>query len=99
MEVQKTQNRQNRLWRILLLLLLLLTIISLLGDFAAWLIRLHGGLSFSVNHAATIGIIGGADGPTAIFVTASGAPLWQIMLKLFALTLSLLGLKYLKKRK
>lgn len=32
------------------------------------------GLDFSVNEAATIGIIGGADGPTTIFLAAKLAP-------------------------
>ena len=32
------------------------------------------GLGFGVNEAASIGIIGGADGPTAIFVTKTLAP-------------------------
>ena len=32
------------------------------------------GLSFTPNEAASIGIIGGADGPTAIFVTSKLAP-------------------------
>ncbi len=33
-----------------------------------------GGLSFTAQEAASIGIIGGADGPTAIFVTSRLAP-------------------------
>ena len=98
METQK-QIKQNRLWQFLLLVVLVMALFSLLGDVVAWLIRLRGGIFFGVPHAATIGIIGGADGPTAIFVTASSSPFWQILLKLSLLILSLLGLYHLRKRK
>ncbi|WP_197481200.1 sodium ion-translocating decarboxylase subunit beta, partial [Oleiphilus sp. HI0086] len=33
-----------------------------------------GGVSFTIEEAATIGIIGGADGPTSIFVSSVLAP-------------------------
>ncbi len=50
-----------------------------LGVFAAFLLALVLGaavpsIGFDVNDAASIGIIGGADGPTAIFVTKTLAP-------------------------
>ncbi len=43
-----------------------------LGIFAAFLIAMF--LGFSIQEAASIGIIGGADGPTAIFTTGLMAP-------------------------
>lgn len=43
-----------------------------LGIFIAFILALL--LGFDVNGAASIGIIGGADGPTAIFVTSQLAP-------------------------
>lgn len=43
-----------------------------LGIFAAFLIALF--LGFPIQEAASIGIIGGADGPTAIFITGLMAP-------------------------
>ena len=43
-----------------------------LGIFIAFMLALL--LGFDVNGAASIGIIGGADGPTAIFVTSQLAP-------------------------
>lgn len=46
--------------------------------------------------AQTIGIIGGADGPTAIFVT--GDPLSTIVSTVLAVAIALLILKYLKKK-
>ena len=33
------------------------------------------------NEAASIGIIGGADGPTSIFVATSIAPMWKIIVQ------------------
>ena len=59
---------------------LLLGAAAQLGIFITFLaaVNLGGlgieGLSFTANEAASIGIIGGADGPTAIFVTSKLAP-------------------------
>ena len=56
---------------------LLLGAAAQLGVFAAFLMALALGalgLGFGVNEAAAIGIIGGADGPTAIYVTKTLAP-------------------------
>lgn len=85
-----------KLSRILLLAGMVLVFIDLLGEAIAWLILLKGGVSFSAGNAATIGIIGGADGPTAVFVTASAAPIWQTMLKCLLLVLGFFGLRQLK---
>ena len=54
--------------------------------------RLLEGLD-SAREAATIGIIGGADGPTAIFVTgkvSSGFPDWDVILAAAILIVSIL---------
>jgi oxaloacetate decarboxylase beta subunit len=56
---------------------LLLGAAAQFGVFAAFIMALvlgAMGLGFGVNEAASIGIIGGADGPTAIFVTKTLAP-------------------------
>ncbi|BAK81578.1 sodium ion-translocating decarboxylase subunit beta [Candidatus Arthromitus sp. SFB-rat-Yit] len=45
---------------------------SQIGIFVAFLIAMY--LGFSVNESASIGIIGGADGPTAIYLTSKLAP-------------------------
>ncbi len=52
--------------------LFLLGAAAQIGIFGALLMALL--LGFDLNQAASIGIIGGADGPTAIFVTARLAP-------------------------
>lgn len=66
---------------------------------AGLLISKAGGISFPVRKAATIGIIGGADGPTAIFVTASPGSGWEILLWAALLTGGILGLRHFRKRK
>ena len=45
----------------------------LLGSLISRIIAFFAGVSIAVRESATIGVIGGADGPTAIFVTA---PRW-----------------------
>lgn len=52
--------------------LMLIGAAAQLGIFGAYLFALH--LGFSPNEAGAIGIIGGADGPTAIFLTSKLAP-------------------------
>ena len=97
--MQKTEKRQSekliRLLRFLLSAAVLFLFLSCLGDLAAWLIRVAGGFSFSVHHASTIGIIGGADGPTAIFVTAFVGPVWKTALKILLFLLSIPVWRYL----
>lgn len=72
------QKQKKPLWPFAFAALSVVSGLKLLGYLAAWLMT--KGLSFPVGKAATIGIIGGADGPTAIFVTAAAAPAWEILL-------------------
>lgn len=73
--------------------------VKVLSCCAAFLIsRIYGGISFPVSEASTIGIIGGADGPTAIFVTASAAPVWQLMLWILLLAVGIYGICKTKRR-
>ena len=70
-----------RLLRVVCGALAVFGILKVFGFLAAWLIGdVIGGISFSVTNAATIGVIGGADGPTAVFVTASKGPVWELAL-------------------
>ena len=65
--------------------------LGLLGYLAAWLIgTVLGGISFSLP-AASIGVIGGADGPTAIFVTAAAGSVWEPVLWAVLLAAGILG--------
>ena len=91
--------KKKTLLRLACLLLAILSGFNLLTGIAAWLIaHVFGGLSFNVNHASTIGIIGGADGPTAVFVTASPAPAWELLLWLALLALAIYGLRRFRKK-
>ena len=90
----------TRFWKFLRIFLLILFLCSLL-----WLLLLLGmkgaaSFRFSPSHNASLGIIGGADGPTAIYVTGSAPGI--LLNPLFPLILgsgSLLGFLFLKKRK
>lgn len=85
--------------RFAFLLLTVFSSIKLLAYVAAWsVVNIFGGISFSVSKASTIGIIGGADGPTAIFVTTATAPVWQFVLMLILLIVGIGGFLVLKKR-
>lgn len=54
--------------------------LKLLGYLISWIIAtVSGGISFSLTKASSIGIIGGADGPTSIFVATAAAPLWRVI--------------------
>lgn len=68
--------------------------LGLLRYLAAWLIgNVFGGISFNVSRAATIGIIGGADGPTAVFVTAATGPVWELLLWILLLAVGIWGFR------
>ena len=47
--------------------------------------------NYGTSEAASVGIIGGADGPTAIFVTASAVPGLQIVWLILLLLVGILG--------
>lgn len=100
MNKQKNRNRTNRksLWHFVLAAVIFCVAVSLLVDLIAWVIHLMGGISFSVPSAATIGIIGGADGPTSVFVAASTGSWWGPVCKLLFLGLGFYGWRCLNRR-
>ena len=53
-------------------------------------------LGFNDKAAAAISIIGGADGPTAIFVTGMAKPDWQLILWIVLLVIGITGLRKLR---
>ena len=74
--------------------------LGLLLDLAAWFIgTVLGGISFNVTRAASIGIIGGADGPTSIFVTAAAGPAWETVLWILMLAVGVWGFRRFRKEK
>lgn len=92
----KKKNGDKRIWRFVFAAMVLLAALQLLGFVACWLIgSVLGGISFSVP-AASVGIIGGADGPTAIFVTGMAKPDWQLILWIVLLVVGITGLRKLR---
>lgn len=92
--------KKHTLLRIASLLLALISGFNFLSGIACWLISdVFDGISFNVTKASTIGIIGGADGPTAIFVTATHPHLWELLLWLSLLAVSIYGLHRFRKQK
>jgi len=70
---------------------------ELLGNLVAWLVYLGLQMQLSIQESASIGIIGGADGPTAIFVTT---PEWTgYVLPVLALVIGIWGFLRLRKCK
>ena len=67
---------------------------GLLANALAWMGV--AGTVFSTSRAATVGIIGGADGPTAVFITA---PSWTAyVLPVLALLVGIGGLIWLHRK-
>lgn len=95
MKAKETQKKKlwSRIMRWLCVVMIVCSVLGFLGDFAAWMVFKTGGFSFSVPPAATIGIIGGADGPTSIFVTSSAAPVWKAALNFILLLLGIFGFR------
>ena len=92
--------KKQTLLRIASLLLAIISGFNFLSGIAAWLISdVFGGISFSTTKASSIGIIGGADGPTAIFITAAHPQIWELLLWLILLAASLYGLRRFRKQK
>lgn len=92
----KKKNGDKRIWRFVFAAMVFLAALQVLGYLACWLIgSVLGGISFSVP-AASVGIIGGADGPTAIFVTGMAKPDWQLILWIVLLVIGITGLRKLR---
>ena len=94
----KQETGKRKCFRILFALMILCGAAMLLGDLAAWVIHAMGGISFSINHAASIGIIGGADGPTSVLIASSTAPFWHIAIESLILLAGILGWCHLKRK-
>ena len=92
--------KKQTLLRIASLLMAIISGFNLLCSIAAWLIAdVFGGISFNVTKASTIGIIGGADGPTAVFVTATHPNLWELILWLALLAAGIYGFRHFRRQK
>ena len=81
-------------WRYVFLALAILCALWL-----AWYLGLTWFAQLLANEAATIGIIGGADGPTAIFVSTTRGIDWDIVLIAALLIIGIAGFLRLRKCK
>lgn len=59
--------------------------LELLGNLAAWGIAKCLMVSAARGEIGTVGIIGGADGPTTVFVASAGVVNWLLPLALVAM--------------
>lgn len=76
-------------WRFVFLAAALYGLWELMGGLMAWFLYLAFQDPFlSVGEASSIGIIGGADGPTAIFITAPDWMQWTVPVLLAAVGIS-----------
>lgn len=73
--------------------------LELLGNVAAWVAVKHLSAAAEQTEVAGMGIIGGADGPTAIFVTgvSTNATVTSSLLPAALLAVGIWGLVHLKK--
>ena len=90
--------------KMLKILFLSLTVIS--GGWLAW----YGFMMWMISRttdstailtqseAASLGIIGGADGPTAVIITRTSGPDWDLILVGAMLVISLAGLWFTRKK-
>lgn len=86
---------KKKILRILCLTVAALGGLELLGNLAAWGVAKYLTISAARGEMASVGIIGGADGPTAVFVTTSVGGNWLIPLAM--VVLGLVGYICLKK--
>lgn len=98
MTEKKEKKGQKLLGKILFGALAAYGAAELLGSLVAWAVMLYYKTSaLNVGEAASIGIIGGADGPTAVFVTTPG---WMhYITPVIFLMIGIWGLIRLRKRK
>lgn len=99
MEQKNTKNTGRKSpWRLAFAALIFFAAAGLLLDLAAYVIHQMGGISFSVPSAASIGIIGGADGPTSVLIATSTASWWEPVIKLLFLGIGILGWRHMNGR-
>lgn len=99
-EQMKEYTYRKSPWRFAFLALALYEAYKLLGLLAgrlAMLFFIMDSTAVSAGESASIGIIGGADGPTAIFVT--GSPLMSVGWAILLLILGITGYILLRNRK
>ena len=94
----KEKNGRKNLWRIAFLAIGSVGLWKLLKMLAVRVLYLFWKNPYlTMGNAASVGIIGGADGPTAIFITTPDWASWIVPVILLGIGIS--GFLYIKKRK
>ena len=79
---------KSKILKILCLIVAAIGGLELVGNLAAWgIAKMIAGFA-ARGEMASVGIIGGADGPTAVFVTTSVGTHWLIPLAMVVLGLA-----------
>ena len=96
-KTSKENKSRKSPWRFAFLALALVGFWELAGGYLMMLIL---GITASFpTKASTVGVIGGADGPTAIFVTSSVQSWFQYALAILMLVVGVVGFMKLRKPK
>ncbi len=93
------ENKKQNPWRFAFLAMAVYGFLKILPGIWANILMLWFAVrsKFSSNHAVSVGIIGGADGPTAIFLTTLG---WvHYIFPVLMLLVGIIGYIKLKKQK
>ena len=99
-EQMKEYTYRKSPWRILFLLAAVAGAWELFGFVLSWVLYLSiPDPHFKLQETASLGIIGGADGPTAIFVTTAIEPWWNALLPIALLLIGIWGFLRLRKCK
>ena len=94
-EKSAEEKARKRVWKVLLIICMAVIALNLFWELAACMVHILGCISFPVREAASIGIIGGADGPTAIIISTSPISISHILLELMLLAVCILGVRHL----
>lgn len=75
----KSRQKKKNPWRFAFLAMAAVGALEILGNLVAWIAYLFMPDPFlTMSEASTVGIIGGADGPTAVFVASPGWSHWLV---------------------
>jgi len=94
LQLARQSERRRKLWRIIFIIAMVIAALALIADFGVELYIRYLMNNTSLGEAASVGIIGGADGPTTVFVTTTAVPgnILRSLLPLLAMLLAGVGI-------